>query len=83
MPLPVAPWLTGLTNQLIVQRNHPNPPRIYAYKQLERAGINLTTSECAILGLIGDAAHEKFKAVQKLIKESAPDTGLLANLSHV
>lgn len=52
---------------------------MYAYKQLERAGINLTTSECAMLGLVGDSAHEKFKAVQKIIKESAPDTGLLSH----
>lgn len=57
--------------------------RIYGYKQLERAGINLSTSECVILGLVGDSAHEKFKAVQRLIKESAPDTGLLANISRV
>uniref|UniRef100_A0A915MB61 Isochorismatase domain-containing protein 1 n=3 Tax=Meloidogyne TaxID=189290 RepID=A0A915MB61_MELJA len=57
--------------------------RIYAYKQLERAGINLSTSECVILGLVGDSVHEKFKAVQRLIKESAPDTGLLANISLV
>ncbi|KAL3096126.1 hypothetical protein niasHT_020661 [Heterodera trifolii] len=57
--------------------------RIYAYKQLEKAGINLITSECAILGLVGDSAHPKFREVQKLIRESAPDTGLISNTSHV
>jgi hypothetical protein len=55
--------------------------RMYAYKQLERAGINLTTSECAMLGLVGDSAHEKFKAVQKIIKESAPDKDSSAIIS--
>uniref|UniRef100_A0A183C2T8 Beta_elim_lyase domain-containing protein n=1 Tax=Globodera pallida TaxID=36090 RepID=A0A183C2T8_GLOPA len=57
--------------------------RIYAYKQLERAGINLITSECAILGLVGDSAHPQFRAVQKLIRESAPDTGLISHTSLV
>ena len=57
--------------------------RVFAYKQLERVGINLSTSECAILGLIADSAHPKFKAIQGIIKESAPDTGLLTQQSHV
>ncbi|KAI3415380.1 hypothetical protein GPALN_004989 [Globodera pallida] len=57
--------------------------RIYAYKQLERAGINLITSECAILGLVGDSAHPQFRAVQKLIRESAPDTGLISHTSLI
>jgi hypothetical protein len=56
---------------------------MFAFKQLHNGGINLTTSECAILGLVGDSAHEKFKAVQKIIKETAPDTGLLAHSLNV
>ncbi|VDM65742.1 unnamed protein product [Strongylus vulgaris] len=51
--------------------------RKFAFKQLERAGAILTTSECAILGLVKDAAHPKFKEVQKLIMTEAPDSGLL------
>ena len=44
---------------------------------MREAGAYLTTSECMLLGLCGDAAHPKFKPIQKLITESAPDTGLL------
>ncbi|KAK0398496.1 hypothetical protein QR680_002621 [Steinernema hermaphroditum] len=51
--------------------------RMFAYKQLEQAGAILTTSECVILGLVGDSTHPKFREVQKLIMQSAPDTGLL------
>uniref|UniRef100_A0A1I7Y862 Isochorismatase domain-containing protein 1 n=1 Tax=Steinernema glaseri TaxID=37863 RepID=A0A1I7Y862_9BILA len=51
--------------------------RTFAFKQLERAGAVLTTSECVILGLVGDSAHPKFREVQKIILTSAPDTGLL------
>lgn len=50
--------------------------RFFAYKQLERAGAVLTTSECVILGLLQDSAHPKFREIQKIIIESAPDTGL-------
>ncbi|KAK0426351.1 hypothetical protein QR680_009662 [Steinernema hermaphroditum] len=53
--------------------------RMFAFKHLERAGAVLTTSECVILGLLGDAAHPKFREVQKIILTSAPDTGLLNN----
>ncbi|TKR92532.1 hypothetical protein L596_007168 [Steinernema carpocapsae] len=53
--------------------------RKYAFKQLERAGAVLTTSECVILGLVGGAAHPKFREVQKIIMNSAPDTGLLTS----
>ncbi|KAF1583386.1 UNVERIFIED_CONTAM: Isochorismatase domain-containing protein 1, partial [Eudyptes robustus] len=53
------------------------PDRFYAFKQMERAGAVLTTSECVLLGLVGGSDHPKFKQVQGLIKESAPDSGLL------
>uniref|UniRef100_A0A915D2B1 Isochorismatase domain-containing protein 1 n=1 Tax=Ditylenchus dipsaci TaxID=166011 RepID=A0A915D2B1_9BILA len=52
--------------------------RFFSFRQLEKAGAVLTTSECVILGLVQDSAHPKFRAVQKLIMESAPDTGLLS-----
>ncbi|VDK84225.1 unnamed protein product [Cylicostephanus goldi] len=51
--------------------------RKFAFRQLERAGAILTTSECVILGLLKDAKHPKFKEVQKLIMTEAPDSGLL------
>ena len=41
------------------------------------AGAYLTTSERIILGLAPDAAHPKFRQLQKLIMTSADDTGLL------
>ncbi|KJH48577.1 isochorismatase family protein [Dictyocaulus viviparus] len=54
--------------------------RKYAFKQMDRAGAVLTTSECVLLGLLQDAAHPKFKEVQKLILEPAADTGLVARI---
>ncbi|KAL6730105.1 hypothetical protein Aduo_001101 [Ancylostoma duodenale] len=56
------------------------PDRKYAFKQMDRAGAVLTTSECVLLGLLQDASHPKFKEVQKLILEPAPDVGLVAKL---
>lgn len=44
---------------------------------MEVAGAVLTTSECVILGLLGGADHPKFREAQKIIREPAPDTGLL------
>ncbi|ETN74339.1 isochorismatase family protein [Necator americanus] len=51
--------------------------RKFGFKQLERVGAVLTTSECVILSLLKDAAHPKFKEVQKLIMTEPPNTGLL------
>lgn len=51
--------------------------RKFALDRMKRAGAFVTTSESVILGLVGDSAHPKFKEVQKLILQSAPDTGLL------
>ena len=51
--------------------------RMFALDRMKRAGAFITTSESVILGLVGDSAHPKFREVQKLIMESAPDTGLL------
>ncbi|ETN76967.1 isochorismatase family protein [Necator americanus] len=56
------------------------PDRKYAFKQMDRAGAVLTTSECVLLGLLQDASHPKFKEVQKLILEPAPDCGLVAKI---
>uniref|UniRef100_A0AC34QQH4 Isochorismatase-like domain-containing protein n=1 Tax=Panagrolaimus sp. JU765 TaxID=591449 RepID=A0AC34QQH4_9BILA len=57
--------------------------RVFALKGMQNAGAILTTSECVILGLLGGADHPQFRAVQKIIMQSAPDTGLLAHVSHL
>ncbi|CAG0924031.1 unnamed protein product [Notodromas monacha] len=51
--------------------------RMYAFKRMKQSGAFITTSESAILGLVEGSAHPKFREVQKIIWESAPDTGLL------
>lgn len=51
--------------------------RMFALDRMKRAGAYITTSESVILGLVADSAHPNFRQVQKLILESAPDTGLL------
>jgi len=40
----------------------------------------MTTSESVIFELMGDSKHPKFKEIQPLIKESAPDSALLNKL---
>lgn len=54
--------------------------RFFAFDRMKSSGAWLTTSESAILSLVGDAAHPKFRECQKLIMDSAPDTGLLTGL---
>ena len=51
--------------------------RKYAFEALKEAGAYLTTSERIILGLAPDAAHPKFRQIQKIVMTSAEDTGLL------
>lgn len=51
--------------------------RMYSFERMKAAGAWLTTSESVILGLVGSSSHPKFKEVQKVILESAPDSGLL------
>ena len=53
--------------------------RLYSFERMKAAGAWLTTSESVILGLLGNSTHPKFKEVQKLIIESAPDSGLVNN----
>ncbi|KAG7171609.1 isochorismatase domain-containing protein 2-like [Homarus americanus] len=52
--------------------------RMYSFERLRDSGAFLTTSESVILGLAGGSSHPLFKQLQKIIWESAPDTGLLA-----
>ena len=51
--------------------------RMFALRQLEKAGATITTSECVILSLVRDAAHPNFREIQKLIMTTAPESELL------
>ncbi|XP_013379034.1 isochorismatase domain-containing protein 2-like [Lingula anatina] len=51
--------------------------RMFALQRMKEAGAFLTTSESALLSLVADAKHPQFKGVQKVIWDSAPDSGLL------
>lgn len=51
--------------------------RKFALERIRDMGAFLTTSECIILGLTADSAHPKFKGLQKLVFETAQDTGLV------
>ncbi|XP_076450660.1 isochorismatase domain-containing protein 2-like [Babylonia areolata] len=51
--------------------------RMFALERMREAGAYLTTSESMLLQLCGGAAHPKFRDVQKIIWEPAPDSGLL------
>lgn len=51
--------------------------RIVALSRLRQSGAFLTTSEGLILQLVRDAAHPRFREIQKLIMDPAPDSGLL------
>ena len=65
--------------------------RAFAFKQLERAGAVLTTSENVIFSLVAGRDHPKFKEVSrsladdetgaetqmlKIVIDKAPDTGI-------
>ncbi|XP_005108331.1 isochorismatase domain-containing protein 2 [Aplysia californica] len=52
--------------------------RMYALQRMREVGAHLTTSESILLGLLKDAAHPKFRQVQKVIWDPAPDSGLLS-----
>jgi len=51
--------------------------RKVTFERLRDVGAFLTTSEGIILSFAPDAAHPKFRQVQKLVMHSAQDTGLL------
>ncbi|XP_039365835.1 isochorismatase domain-containing protein 2 isoform X4 [Mauremys reevesii] len=52
--------------------------RLAALSRLRQSGAFITTSEGLILQLVRDAAHPRFRQIQKLIKDPAPDSGLLS-----
>ncbi|XP_064645091.1 isochorismatase domain-containing protein 1-like [Lineus longissimus] len=54
--------------------------RLYALERLRHIGATVTTSESILFQLLGDKDHSDFKAVQALVKEKYPDTGLLNKL---
>ncbi|GIY09539.1 isochorismatase domain-containing protein 2 [Caerostris darwini] len=56
--------------------------RMYSFQRMKAMGAWLTTSESVILGLVGDYTHPNFKEIQKLIREPAPDSGLLSLLPY-
>lgn len=54
--------------------------RMYAFERMKQSGAFITTSEAMILQLLKDAQHPNFRECQKIIWDSAPDSGLLSNL---
>lgn len=54
--------------------------RLVALSRMRQSGAFLSSSEGLILQLVGDAAHPQFKEIQRIIKEPAPDSGLLGLL---
>ncbi|XP_067878135.1 isochorismatase domain-containing protein 2 isoform X1 [Heterodontus francisci] len=52
--------------------------RLIALSRMKQSGAFLTTSEGTLLQLVQDAKHPKFREVQKIITEPAPDSNLVA-----
>ena len=50
---------------------------------MRQIGAHVNTTESALLSLVGGAGHAHFKAVQAVIKELGPDTGLVAAKSSL
>jgi hypothetical protein len=57
--------------------------RFFAFDRLRQMGSVVTTHEAVLFQLVGDKNHEKFKEIQGLVKEKAPDTGLLQRTSSI
>ncbi|ESO91545.1 hypothetical protein LOTGIDRAFT_121884 [Lottia gigantea] len=54
--------------------------RMFALERFRHMGATVTTSEAILLQLVGDKDHANFKAIQAIIKTSAPESGLVAQL---
>ena len=52
--------------------------RMFSLQRMKEAGAFITTSESLLLNLCCGSDHPKFKQIQKIIWESAPDSGLLS-----
>lgn len=57
--------------------------RFFAFDRLRQMGSVVTTHEAVLFQLVGDKNHEKFKEIQGLVREKAPDTGLLQRTSSI
>ena len=51
--------------------------RLFAIERLRQVGAIVTTHESILFQLVGDKDHPKFKDIQTLVKDKAPDTGFL------
>ncbi|XP_062890764.1 isochorismatase domain-containing protein 2 isoform X1 [Mobula hypostoma] len=51
--------------------------RLLALSRMRQSGAFITTSEAALLQLLSGAKHPKFREVQKIIMEPAPDSNLI------
>ncbi|RNA09417.1 isochorismatase domain-containing 2A [Brachionus plicatilis] len=51
--------------------------RKYAIERMKQSGAFLTTAESIVFQFIRNANHPKFKDIQKIIRNSSHDTGLL------
>ena len=52
---------------------------MFAIQRMKCAGAHITTSESMILMLAAGSRHPRFKELQKVIWDSAPDSGLLTH----
>ncbi|XP_048729620.2 isochorismatase domain-containing protein 1-like isoform X2 [Ostrea edulis] len=50
--------------------------RKFAFERFRQSGAIVTTSDAILLQLVGDKEHQHFKAIQNLIRKTAPDSGL-------
>ena len=50
------------------------------FQRLKQIGAIITTSEAILFQLIADKGHAKFKEVQSLIKDVAPQPGLIPGI---
>lgn len=46
------------------------------FQRFRQSGAIVTTSDAILLQLVGDKEHQHFKAIQNLIRKTAPDSGL-------
>ena len=52
---------------------------MFAIQRMKDAGAFVTTSESMILSLVQGSDHPKFREIQKIIWDAAPDSGLLSH----
>ncbi|XP_046417571.1 isochorismatase domain-containing protein 1-like [Neodiprion virginianus] len=51
--------------------------RLLAIERMRQVGCQIATSESVLFKLLGDSKHEKFKELQRLVKEPSVYTGLV------